>query len=167
MISGPTFLLYCLSAFYARSAVAFDPRIHSKHVAHCPGVNRKDERDVTLDLRACFTSLFCSHGLTMCWYVRADYVDTNPGASETIIMLHGWPGLWSNWGKQIEMLKVRFECLRTTEPYRPRPPFETPSTSRSALLVNTHVLHSEQTGHPPPLDSRPTWIWRIDTPGGC
>ena len=49
-----------------------------------------------------------SHRLTL-WI---GYVDVNPESENTIIMVHGWPGLWSNWFHQIEEFKV-CDILRT------------------------------------------------------
>lgn len=39
--------------------------------------------------------------LTIVSFLCKDYVNVNPNAKETIVMVHGWPGLWSNWGDQI------------------------------------------------------------------
>ena len=38
--------------------------------------------------------------------VVPDYVDVNPSADATILMVHGWPGLWSNWVNQIREFEV-------------------------------------------------------------
>ena len=38
----------------------------------------------------------------------ADYIDINPKAKKTILMVHGWPAVWSTWGYQIEEFKVSF-----------------------------------------------------------
>ena len=37
----------------------------------------------------------------------AEYVDINPDAERTILMVHGWPSLWHSWKYQIEEFKVR------------------------------------------------------------
>lgn len=43
-----------------------------------------------------------------------EYVEINPEASTTLLMVHGWPSLWSSWSNQIEEFQVR-SLLRTSE----------------------------------------------------
>ena len=45
-----------------------------------------------------------------------DYVDVNPTASNSIVLVHGWPSLWSTWSNQIQALQVRIKC-----PWKPSP----------------------------------------------
>ena len=35
-----------------------------------------------------------------------DYVNVNPEANKTLLLVHGWPSLWASWSNQIEDLKV-------------------------------------------------------------
>ena len=35
-----------------------------------------------------------------------DYVDINPNAGRTLLLLHGWPSLWASWKYQIEEFRV-------------------------------------------------------------
>ncbi|KAI0303057.1 Alpha/Beta hydrolase protein [Russula brevipes] len=66
----------------ARDA-AFDPLAFRQQwqVATCPGINRADNTTVDLQLH---------------------YVDVNPTAHRTLLLLHGWPSLWASWKYQIQ-----------------------------------------------------------------
>jgi hypothetical protein len=48
---------------------------------------------------------------TEMFIVVIDYVDVNPTAEKSIIMVHGWPSLWSSWGYQIEEFKVYISSI--------------------------------------------------------
>ena len=54
----------------------------------------------------------CLYGLREVISHRVEYVDVNPYATTTILMVHGWPSLWSSWGRQIEHFKVCRTSLR-------------------------------------------------------
>lgn len=58
----------------------FSPKSYPKSVATCPAINRATNETVELQLH---------------------YVDINPKAETTLIMVHGWPSLWSTWSNQI------------------------------------------------------------------
>lgn len=34
------------------------------------------------------------------------WVDLNPEAERALLLVHGWPGLWSTWSNQIEEFRV-------------------------------------------------------------
>ncbi|KAG5638231.1 hypothetical protein H0H81_001105 [Sphagnurus paluster] len=69
----------------------FNPRAYSKHVAACNATRRAPESEtVELKLR---------------------YVDINPSATKTMLMVHGWPGLWSTWSNQIEEFKGDYRLI--------------------------------------------------------
>ncbi|KAI0059348.1 alpha/beta-hydrolase [Artomyces pyxidatus] len=59
----------------------FNVREYPKRIATCKATNRALGEEVDIQLH---------------------YVDINPQAEKTIIMVHGWPGLWSSWKYQIE-----------------------------------------------------------------
>ncbi|PAV20580.1 alpha beta-hydrolase [Pyrrhoderma noxium] len=61
-----------------------------KRIARCHSTNRKE--DVNVDI-----------------YIH--YVDVNPSAPRSIIMVHGWPGLWSNWLHQIYAFKDEYHIV--------------------------------------------------------
>ncbi|KAF8335589.1 alpha/beta-hydrolase [Amanita rubescens] len=42
-----------------------------------------------------------------------DYVDINPTARTTILMVHGWPADWSTWSYQIEEFKDDYRLIST------------------------------------------------------
>lgn len=69
----------------------FNPKEYSKKVATCKALKRTPEPEiVTLALR---------------------YVDINPTAEKTILMVHGWPSLWSTWSNQIQELKNDYRLI--------------------------------------------------------
>ncbi|KAK5996535.1 Epoxide hydrolase A-like protein [Cladobotryum mycophilum] len=61
----------------------FDPNAYKKSFAHCPAVDRADLTPVDITLKLA-------------------YLDINPTAEKTIIMLHGWPSLWTTYRNQIK-----------------------------------------------------------------
>ncbi|ETW84768.1 epoxide hydrolase [Heterobasidion irregulare TC 32-1] len=71
-------------------AEVFNPREYPKQVATCKAVNRAEGKDVDIDLY---------------------YVDINPTAEKTLLMVHGWPSLWSSWKYQIEEFKHEYRLL--------------------------------------------------------
>lgn len=42
-----------------------------------------------------------------------DYVDINPdaGANRTLLLVHGWPGLWSIWSNQIQHFQNKYRLI--------------------------------------------------------
>jgi len=61
---------------------AFNPLNYPKSSARCIATRRGPVlQDVLIDLK---------------------YVDINPDATNTLLMVHGWPSLWSTWSNQIE-----------------------------------------------------------------
>ncbi|KAF9494512.1 alpha/beta-hydrolase [Pleurotus eryngii] len=84
--------LFTVLTFWGTFTWAFDPRSYSKQVATCPGVLRTSEGNTVVDL-----------------HLR--YVDINPSAKRTILMVHGWPSLWSSWSNQIEELKTDYHLV--------------------------------------------------------
>ncbi|KAF8226853.1 alpha/beta-hydrolase [Tricholoma matsutake] len=69
-------------SFLPTSAAQFKPADYSKRVATCKAEKRTPEPEVVdINLR---------------------YVDINPQADKTLLMVHGWPGLWSTWSNQIQ-----------------------------------------------------------------
>ncbi|KAM6489264.1 alpha/beta-hydrolase [Amanita muscaria] len=43
--------------------------------------------------------------------IQIRYIDINPTAEKTILMIHGWPGMWSTWAYQIEEFKNDFRLI--------------------------------------------------------
>lgn len=93
------------------SGVPFDPRGYSKTIATCKAVKRDQEEHETVDihLRASLTALVASRcrALILVSLIFPGYVNINPSAPTTLIMVHGWPSLWSTWSNQITEFKVR------------------------------------------------------------
>ncbi|THH17595.1 hypothetical protein EW146_g3260 [Bondarzewia mesenterica] len=82
-----TNILLLLSLLLGAGASAsdnFNPRDYPKQVAACKAVNRAEGKDVDIEIH---------------------YVDINPKAEKTLLMVHGWPSLWSSWKYQIQEFK--------------------------------------------------------------
>ncbi|KAF8994589.1 Alpha/Beta hydrolase protein [Cyathus striatus] len=43
--------------------------------------------------------------------ITLEYVDINPNATNTILMVHGWPSLWSSWARQIEEFQAEYRLI--------------------------------------------------------
>jgi soluble epoxide hydrolase/lipid-phosphate phosphatase len=44
-----------------------------------------------------------------------DYVDVDPEAKDTLVFVHGWPGIWSTWKHQIHEFKVQSPGLKVAQ----------------------------------------------------
>ncbi|KDQ11514.1 hypothetical protein BOTBODRAFT_135565 [Botryobasidium botryosum FD-172 SS1] len=61
----------------------FDPRTYPKSSAQCNAVDRGGPTPVNTT-------------------ITLEYVDVNPTGKNTLLLLHGWPSLWSSWSNQIQ-----------------------------------------------------------------
>ncbi|TFY76836.1 hypothetical protein EWM64_g7177 [Hericium alpestre] len=91
-----SFLGACLVLPAVRAAVpdigkgAFNPRDYTKKVATCKAVNRAEGKEVDIQLH---------------------YVDVNPEAKQTLLLVHGWPSLWSSWKYQIQEFQDDYRLI--------------------------------------------------------
>lgn len=86
--------------------VKFSPKSYPKQIATCKAINRADDNLVDLQLRMsshCGSYHVAIHLKPIC---RLDYVEVNPAAETTLILVHGWPSLWSTWSNQIQEFQV-------------------------------------------------------------
>lgn len=85
----------------------FCPQDFPKHHVVCKALKRApNNKVVNISLSALFFSL-CAYSFAYVHdAISLGYVDINPKANETLLMVHGWPGLWSTWARQIEEFKV-------------------------------------------------------------
>ncbi|KAJ7618461.1 Alpha/Beta hydrolase protein [Roridomyces roridus] len=74
----------------ASSKSPFNPRSYAKNTATCKATNRAEGTEVDIDIR---------------------YVDINPSAKTTLLMVHGWPSLWSTWSNQIQEFKDEYRLV--------------------------------------------------------
>ncbi|EMD41142.1 hypothetical protein CERSUDRAFT_111707 [Gelatoporia subvermispora B] len=70
--------------------VSFGPRDLPHKTVICPAVHRANGTNVDIQI---------------------EYVDINPDAERTILMVHGWPSLWHSWKYQIEEFKDDYHLL--------------------------------------------------------
>ncbi|KAH9999509.1 alpha/beta-hydrolase [Russula vinacea] len=68
----------------------FNPREYPKKVVSCPAINRAENTQVDIQLH---------------------YVDINPEAEKTLLLLHGWPSLWASWKYQIQEFKSDYRVI--------------------------------------------------------
>ncbi|RDB20271.1 Bifunctional epoxide hydrolase 2 [Hypsizygus marmoreus] len=73
------------------SSTPFNPREYTQHTATCKATKRAPTKE-TVD-------------------IALRYVDVNPRAKETILMVHGWPSLWSTWSNQIQEFKNDYHLV--------------------------------------------------------
>ncbi|TFK66649.1 alpha/beta-hydrolase [Pluteus cervinus] len=72
------------------ASAGFNPRAYSMSHATCKGTNRAKQQEVDIDL---------------------EYVNVNPEAKTAILMVHGWPSLWSSWSNQIQELEQDYHLI--------------------------------------------------------
>ncbi|KAA1477488.1 alpha/beta-hydrolase [Dentipellis sp. KUC8613] len=87
------FLLLAVTGTLAQPDIGkgpFNPRAYTKKVAKCPAVNRAEEKKVEIDIH---------------------YADINPTAERTLLLVHGWPSLWSSWKYQIQDLQDEYRLI--------------------------------------------------------
>ena len=100
-----TLFLLCVVAI-AQATAVFNPREYSKKTAICRA-SRRGLTEETVDIHiSTFIPVKCLGTNADDEDLSLEYVDINPTASETLLMVHGWPGLWSTWSRQILGFKV-------------------------------------------------------------
>ncbi|KAN0098105.1 Alpha/Beta hydrolase fold [Tylopilus felleus] len=82
-------LLYNLASVFA--IAAFDPGVYDINAVTCPATDRVLNQTINITI---------------------EYTDINPSVTTTtILMVHGWPSLWSSWGHQIEHFKHDYRLV--------------------------------------------------------
>ncbi|KAK0490325.1 Alpha/Beta hydrolase protein [Armillaria novae-zelandiae] len=69
----------------------FDPTTYTRTTAACKAVKR-DADHAIVD-------------------IELSYVDINPSAKTAIILVHGWPSIWSTWAYQIQALEKDYHLI--------------------------------------------------------
>lgn len=91
----------------ATLASPFKPSQYPKQTAHCKATRRAPvEEAVDIQLSTFPLAIANCHGIKF-HSMFLEYVDINREASTTLIMVHGWPSLWSTWSNQIQEFQVR------------------------------------------------------------
>jgi len=73
------------------SVTPFSPSKYPKKTAHCDATRRAPVEEVVA--------------------IQLKYVDINPDSSTTLIMVHGWPSLWSTWSNQIQEFQEDYHLI--------------------------------------------------------
>ncbi|KAI0269333.1 alpha/beta-hydrolase [Gloeopeniophorella convolvens] len=68
----------------------FAPAEYAKKVVTCPAINRTENKEVDINIH---------------------YVDVNPTAERTLLLLHGWPSLWASWKYQIQEFEEEYRII--------------------------------------------------------
>ncbi|KAF8189740.1 Alpha/Beta hydrolase protein [Pholiota molesta] len=86
-------LLFFLSAatVQATATAPFKPSEYAKETAHCKAT-RRGAVDEVVD-------------------IQLKYVNINPSAPTTLLLVHGWPSLWSTWSNQIQEFKEDYHLV--------------------------------------------------------
>jgi hypothetical protein len=103
MLANWLLLFIFLSAIQGNVS-AFNPLNYAKSAARCVATRREPVlQDVLIDLG----TLSWAPSSILTPNRHLEYVEINPDAPNTLLMIHGWPSLWSSWSKQIEEFQVR------------------------------------------------------------
>ena|ERR1700760_405446 len=76
----------------APAAKDFDPWSYKKKFVTCNAVDRSGSQDRPIKLKLA-------------------YIDVNPTAKKTLLMVHGWPSLWTTYRHQIEAFGKEYRIL--------------------------------------------------------
>jgi soluble epoxide hydrolase/lipid-phosphate phosphatase len=91
MLANFLLVLFLYVGAIQGSVSAFNPLNYPKSTARCMATRRQPVlQDVHIDLK---------------------YVEINPDAPTTLLMVHGWPSLWSSWSKQIEEFQQDYHLI--------------------------------------------------------
>jgi len=83
ILSQPVFLFLSVALFsHCTAEGRFNPREYSKHTTECKATRRDADGEIV--------------------DITLSYVNINPSANTTLVLLHGWPSLWSTWSYQIQ-----------------------------------------------------------------
>ncbi|KAF5365162.1 hypothetical protein D9757_011761 [Collybiopsis confluens] len=102
------------------SRPAFNPREYTKRSTACQAIKRDEElgnQVVNLTLSECLFPPFLFlifrpiHGADDSSINFLAYVDINSSANRTLLMVHGWPSLWSTWSNQIQEFKHDYHLI--------------------------------------------------------
>jgi soluble epoxide hydrolase/lipid-phosphate phosphatase len=83
MIALQLTLLLATSVASALATELFNPYTYTKKFASCQGVERTSTPPEKIPL-------------------KLGYIDINPQAKKTLVLVHGWPSLWTTYREQIQ-----------------------------------------------------------------
>lgn len=79
-----------LLGIFPALVVAFDPTAYARSNATCKATKRDTDHEVDISL---------------------SYIDINPTAETTLILVHGWPSIWSTWARQITEFEKDYHLI--------------------------------------------------------
>ena len=87
-----TNIVLCGAKAQSPTALSFDPYAYKKDFTTCKAVERNSLNPVNVDLRLA-------------------YLDINPTAKKTLILVHGWPSLWTTYRYQIQSFANEYRLI--------------------------------------------------------
>jgi len=94
-----------ITLFSTIHALAFDPNQYPRKTVLCPATRRlptPKQVQIELSISTVISSSVGDTDLIIC----PGYVDIGHPSQNTIMMVHGWPSIWSTWARQIAILQV-------------------------------------------------------------
>lgn len=86
--------------------LAVDPRAFPTRAVTCDTLLRPAQEPTQIQLCESYSTEYTVVSAKGADERPAAYVDINPEAEKTLLMVHGWPSLWHSWKYQIEEFKV-------------------------------------------------------------
>ncbi|KAF8876157.1 Alpha/Beta hydrolase protein [Infundibulicybe gibba] len=120
----------------------FDPHAYPTSLATCSVTNKTPDKSEPVD-------------------ITLRYVDINPTASKTILMVHGWPSLWSSWANQIQEFEHDYHLV--VPDLRGfggsgHPPALRGSASMGDFAATSRVSSTTPACAPPSALGEPPWV---------
>ncbi|KAI0301879.1 alpha/beta-hydrolase [Multifurca ochricompacta] len=108
VLLAASFFIISIGSDSLAAGLPFNPREYPKKVVTCAALNRAENKQVDIDLRMSHNFLgYCRK----CIKNTVDYVDINPKAEKTLLLLHGWPSLWASWKYQIQEFQDDYHII--------------------------------------------------------
>ncbi|KAJ6473210.1 alpha/beta-hydrolase [Mycena sanguinolenta] len=80
--------------FRSKASPAFNPRAYQKSIAACQATNRAGGHETTVEINLSYVN-----------------INSNAKTSLNLILVHGWPSLWSTWSNQIQEFEEDYHLI--------------------------------------------------------
>ncbi|KXN91140.1 Bifunctional epoxide hydrolase 2 [Leucoagaricus sp. SymC.cos] len=106
------YLTICVVLSLISLARAFDPYSYPLKSVQCDAVRREPTLEqVKIEMSAYIHLFLTVNSLAHNGELWTGYVDVGDTSFPTILMVHGWPSIWSTWSKQIEAFEKDYRLL--------------------------------------------------------
>ena len=135
-------LILSLAVSAVRPEALFDPWSYPESNTRCAAIDRStegSEKSVDINISTSVTAELPSRFCQLSYPCLSDYIEVNRKAMSkgTLIMLHGWPGIWSVWARQVSAFQVGFHV-----------------SSFYLILILSNLI-----GRLPPFVTKPPRVW--------